>query len=277
MCYIVRSRVLEDLHKYLYIVQKHINSHLNHRKDMTMDRSQLAEYLDDGVVELTRTGSKKLLYCSNNINIIPDHLPEGVTTLDELVCSGYIWMYVINENRWRKLGLEQIGEYSRDLREFDVSGERLYMTLRSNIDSPIPEITRCRMQILKNNYIDVPDNQEAAMVLEKILLGVRDKDTRKYLGNKEVYCNYEEVVTSCEQRTGLTYSQLTELVTKDTFHTVQQKYKETLFGWTKGYRDYLYDCFHYEGGIYTILEDVYHRPLSEMEEVYEDKIGFKVQ
>lgn len=253
------------------------HSHLNHREDMTIDESQLAEYLNDGIVELVRIGSKKQLYCSNNINIIPDHLPEGVTTLDELVGEGYIWTYVINENRWRKLGLEQIGEYRRDLSELDVSGERLYMTLRSNIDSSIPEITRCRAQILKNNGIDVPDNREAATVLEKILLGVRDKDTRKYLGSKEAYCNYEEVVTSCEQRTGLTYSQLVELATMDTFHAVREKYREPLFGWTKGYRDYLYDYFRYRGGIYKMFEEVYHRPLSEMEEVYEDKIGFKVQ
>ena len=151
------------------------------------------------------------------------------------------------------------------------------MTLRSNLGSSIPEITRCRMQILKNNGIDVPDNHEAAIVLEKLLLGVRDKDTRKYLGNKEAYCNYEDVVTSCESRTGLTYSQLVELATKDTFRTVQEKHKEPLFGWTKGYRDYLYDCFRHRDGIYKMLEEVYHRPLNEMEEVYEDKIGFKVQ
>lgn len=242
-----------------------------------MTTEGLAEYLNDGVVELVRTGSKKLLYCSNNINIIPDHLPEGVTTLDELVGEGYVWIYVINENRWRKLGLEQIGDYKRSLDNgFDIS-ENLYRTLRSNLDSPSPAIMYCRIQILKNNGIDIPDNYEATMVLEKILLGVRDKDTREYLGNKEAYCNYEEVVTSCEQRTGLTYSQLAELATKDTFRVVQKEYENPLIGWTKEYRDCLYDYFRYRGGIYKMLEEVYHRPLSEMEEVYANKIGFKVQ
>lgn len=249
----------------------------------------LVECLNDYVLKLIQKGSKNALYCSNNVDVIPNWFPTGVTTLDELVGEDYVWAYVINEDDWIKLDSKRIGTnffrrwywlksdserigtnffFKLDLSKFIIRGENMFKVLRSNFDSLNQDCTQCKRQILKNNGISIPSDREASVILQKILLGFRDDDTRRYLGNKEAYRNYEELVTSCKQRTGLTYDQLTELA----FYTMREDFANTSTEFIRRYRNYLYDCFRYHGGIYKVLEDVYDRPLDEMVEVYNDKI-----
>lgn len=71
--------------------------------------------------------------------------------------------------------------------------------------------------------------------------------------------------------TGLSYEQLVNLAS-DAFYTLYERYSEngevSRFDVDDRYRSHLYGCFRYADGIYTILEEVYDRPLEEMKDVY---------
>lgn len=251
--------------------------------------------LSSSLVQFTinRTSEKdyKELYCSNSFDVIHGTLPEGVETLDQLIDpdSKSIWVHVIVERQvselfgdtfdvigeWRKIGVDEIELDSIKYTNIDVymnmlRGEGRYMLLDTVYDGNGNErLKACIDYIGSSNAIHPLSSAEANSILKNILIGKQTMDVRQYLGNKEAYCNYEEIVTSCKSVTGLPYEQLVDLAS-DAFYTLYERYSSKapkLIADDK-YRSHLYRCFRYADGIYTILEEVYNRPLDEMKDVY---------
>lgn len=249
--------------------------------------SSLVQFTIDKVSE----NDYKELYCSNSFDVIHGTLPEGVETLDQLVDfdNKSIWVHVIVERQvselmgdthdviggWRKIGIDTIELDSIKYTNIDVYmnmllGEDRYKLLDINYGKD-ERIKTCIDYIGSSNAISPLSSTEANHILKNILIGKHTIDVRQYLGNKEAYCNYEEIVTSCKSMTGLSYEQLVDLA-NDAFYTLYERYSNN--GETPRliaddrYRSRLYECFRYADGIYTILEEVYNRPLEEMRDVY---------
>lgn len=249
--------------------------------------SSLVQFTIDKVSEK----DYKELYCSNSFDVIHGTLPEGVETLDQLVDfdNKSIWVHVIVERQvselmgdthdviggWRKIGIDTIELDSIKYTNIDVymnmlQGENRYMLLDISYGEN-ERIKTCIDYIGSSNAIHPLSSAEANHILKNILIGKQTMDVRQYLGNKEAYCNYEEIVTSCKSMTGLSYEQLVDLA-NDAFYTLYERYSKngevSRFVVDDRYRSHLYGCFRYADGIYTILEEVYNRPLKEMKDVY---------
>lgn len=271
---------------------------MNMTKDIRdmMTLEKLEGMLSSSLVQFTidRTSEKdyKELYCSNSFDVIHGTLPEGVETLDRLVDfdNKSIWVHVIVERQvselfgdthdmigeWRKIGIDDIELDSIKYTNIDVymnmlQGEDRYMLLDINYGEN-ERIKTCIDYIGSSNAISPLSSREANSILKNILIGKQTMDVRQYLGNKEAYCNYEEIVTSCKSMTGLSHEQLVNLAS-DAFYTLyEQQYNKNgevprLIADDR-YRSHLYECFRHADGIYTILEEVYNRPLEEMKDVY---------
>lgn len=259
-----------------------------------MTLQKLEEMLSSSLVQFTinKVSEKdyKELYCSNSFDVMHGTLPEGVETLDQLVDfdNKSIWIHVIVERqvneigdtfdvigKWRKIGIDMIELDSIKYTNIDVymnmlRGENMYRLLDINYGEN-ERIKACIDYIGSSNAISPLNSTEANSILKNILIGKQTIDVRQYLGNKEAYCNYEEIVTSCKSMTGLSYEQLVNLAS-DAFYTLYERYSKNEevsgFDVDDRYRSHLYGCFRYADGIYTILEEVYNRPLEEMKDVY---------
>ena len=259
---------------------------------MTLEK--LEGMLSSSLVQFTinRASEKdyKELYCSNSFDVIHGTLPEGVETLDQLVDpdNKSIWVHVIVERQVndigdtvdvigerRKIGIDTIELDSIKYTNIDVymnmlQGENRYMLLDISYGEN-ERIKTCIDYIGSSNAIHPLSSAEANSILKNILIGKQTMDVRQYLGNKEAYCNYEEIVTSCKSMTGLSYEQLVDLAS-DAFCTSYKRYSSggrmPKHVADDIYRFHLYECFRYADGIYTILKEVYNRPLEEMKDVY---------
>lgn len=249
-------------------------------------RSNLVQFTIDRVSEK----DYKELYCSNSFDVIHGTLPEGVETLDQLIDldDKSIWMHVIVERRvselsgdthdmigeWRKIRMDDIEPDSIKYTSIDVymnmlQGEDRYMLLDINYGEN-ERVKTCIDYIGSSNGMSPLSSKEANFVLKSVLIGKQTMDVRQYLGNKEAYCNHEEIVTSCKSMTGLSYKQFVNLA-DDALYALYERYAgdtEYEFIADDKYRSHLYECFRHADGIYTILEEVYNRPLSEMKDVY---------
>lgn len=249
-------------------------------------RSNLVQFTINKVSER----NYKELYCSNSLDAIRGTLPEGVETLDQLIDfdDRSIWMHVIVKRQvselmgdthdvigeWRKIRVDDIALDTIKYTNIDVymnilQGEDRCMLLDINYGEN-ERIKTCIDYIAASNGISSLSSKEANSVLKNALIGKQTMDVRRYLGNKEAYCNHEEIVTSCKSMTGLSYEQLVNLA-NDALYTLYERYTsntEYEFIAEDKYRSHLYECFRHADGIYTILEEVYNRPLGEMKDVY---------